>query len=884
MKNFTFFFTALLTAFCWNPLQGQSFTIQTYPGQSPISLNTPVKKVPFTGVAHTWWASASPVDPVTESARLLGMPDTESDSPGENWRSVIVPLNLIGQESFGPELKEAWYLKSIVLTEKPSEHLAVWLGEIMDRDAAYLNGVEIGRTGAWNAATSQGYDRQRLYSVPDHLWRKGRNVILVHARAYFPAELGIYRSQTAIGKDSDLRKDFYLRDLISVLFLVMYLTAGLYFLFLFIRRRAERENLFFTLFTLTLVIYQFLRTQLKYLSGLEFQTLKHIEYIALYLLVPLFYYFIRYLFRLPDTRFVMWLDRLILVPLLGVAALLAQTFIVRDPVVWNESNLLYMQSMIWPVYILTCLGILIYRLRHKDRDALMVISGLLVIMAGMIVDVLSNRDILNIPRVMQYAFVFFILSLALILANRFVRLHYEVEDLNRNLERKVDERTEQLQHSLEEVNALKVQQDGDYFLTSLLITPLGGNFVDSSTVTVEILVRQKKTFQFKKWNAEIGGDLCVAQSLTLRDRKYTVFLNGDAMGKSIQGAGGALVLGTVFKAMLARTEISSIDRKRYPEQWLKECFIELQNVFVSFDGHMMVSAIIGLVDDAAGTLYYLNAEHPSLVYFRAGKASFVPSDRILMKFGIFGLDNRLIINVFQMAPGDVVISGSDGRDDIMIGTDEKGNRIINEDENNFLRAVELSDGLLDRIEMNLRKTGELTDDLSLVRIAFREDAPAPELIIPAGYRALVESGRMLMESNDPVGALSDLEKAFSLYREDAELIRLLSQLYLKKKDYKNAARYCELYTELAPDNTSFLYAASFAMKQMAGRDVEILNHAAEFGERCRLRDMEHIKNMTNLADIYRLLGNKSRSQMLVDQALSIEQDNSQALKLRHLLA
>ncbi|MBI3394768.1 MAG: 7TM-DISM domain-containing protein, partial [Spirochaetia bacterium] len=443
----------------------------------------------------------------------------------------------------------------------------------MDRDVAFLNGKEFGRTGDWDSPQPQGYDKHRLYEVPDQLWRPGRNVLLLHVRGFFPKEIGIYRNTTQIGPSQKLRRDYMMTDFISALFFTTYLTAGGYFLFLFLRRRAERENLFFGLFTILFVAYQFMRTQLKYEMGIDFAVMKRVEYMLLYALMTPFYYFLRYTFRLPNTKFMLWLDRFMYVPLLGVAALCIHTLLTSSPVQWSDANAHYLQNIIWPAYLSVSLGLMIYQIRRGDRDALYMIIGILVMMAAMIVDMLSNKGIINVPRVLGYAFSMFILSLALILANRFVRLNEQVEDLNRNLETKVSERTEQLQKTLEEVRALKVQQDGDYFLTSLLIGPLGGNFTKSKTVSTEILVRQKKKFQFKRWSAEIGGDLCVAQTIQLRGRTYTVFLNGDAMGKSIQGAGGALVLGTVFKAILTRTEMSSGAQERYPEQWLKECFV-----------------------------------------------------------------------------------------------------------------------------------------------------------------------------------------------------------------------------------------------------------------------------------------------------------------------
>ena len=60
-----------------------------------------------------------------------------------------------------------------------------------------------------------------------------------------------------------------------------------------------------------------------------------------------------------------------------------------------------------------------------------------------------------------------------------------------------------------------------------------------SNCTFGETIRQYKTFQFKMRDEEIGGDLCILHKISLCGREHAVFLNADAMGKSIQGADGA---------------------------------------------------------------------------------------------------------------------------------------------------------------------------------------------------------------------------------------------------------------------------------------------------------------------------------------------------------
>jgi HAMP domain-containing protein len=157
------------------------------------------------------------------------------------------------------------------------------------------------------------------------------------------------------------------------------------------------------------------------------------------------------------------------------------------------------------------------------------------------------------------------------------------------LEQKVSERTRDLEQTLGQVQELKQQQDGDYFLTSLMLNPLGSNRATSDLYQIEFLVKQKKQFDFKHWQAEIGGDICVADRITLKDEDYIVILNADAMGKSMQGAGGAVVLGSAFHAILDRCRSSRTESNHYPEAWIRDAFVELHKIFAVFDGSMLVS-------------------------------------------------------------------------------------------------------------------------------------------------------------------------------------------------------------------------------------------------------------------------------------------------------
>ncbi|MCE9599965.1 MAG: SpoIIE family protein phosphatase [Spirochaetia bacterium] len=448
------------------------------------------------------------------------------------------------------------------------------------------------------------------------------------------------------------------------------------------------------------------------------------------------------------------------------------------------------------------------------------------------------------------------------------------------LEEKVKERTAELSETLRTVQELKHQQDGDYFLTSLLIKPLTRNLTTSQNVHVEFLIEQKKKFEFRKWKEEIGGDFCSAHSIELHGKKYTVFVNADAMGKSMQGAGGALVLGAVFESLMERTRSMPVLKNQSPERWIKNAFQELQNVFESFDGSMLVSMVLGLVDDETGLLYYINVEHPWTVLYRAGKAEFMEKEHMFRKLGVSGVSGQIQVVTVQLEPDDVLIVGSDGRDDLMMGTQASGERIINEDEYLFLSVVEVSQGRLPQIRSHLIEHGSLTDDLSLIRISYRttqegkldHDGRLEKLAEYHERAKQFASGKQFAE------AVHVLDEALEMDSKSLKTIRMLVRILLDQKDFEAAFAHAEDYIYLKPLDTDMIYLAAYLCKKLKRPQ-----DAVEFGERVRLRAPRFVRNLINLAEVHRSLRNLNRARKLVGEALRIEPENPRAIRLRDVV-
>lgn len=399
---------------------------------------------------------------------------------------------------------------------------------------------------------------------------------------------------------------------------------------------------------------------------------------------------------------------------------------------------------------------------------------------------------------------------------------------------------QRLTDSLSEVSQLKTQQDGDYYLTSLLVSPLIINTIKSANATVEFFIRQKKQFRFNNSDGEIGGDFCAAEFITLQDRKYAALMNADAMGKSIQGAAGALVIGTILHLLFERTRIMENYRSMLPERWLKNAYTELKAAFETLDGRMQVSFILALYDEHTGTLYHINAEHPTAILVHDNQPQFMQNMQVGAKLGSGREADFLRIDTLSLVPDDAVYFGSDGKDDILL-TQNSNEQVFNDDENMFLRTITESSGNLEAIFRRSCEAGTIIDDYSLLKLQVQA--------IPARTE---ENQIELRQQLATLGATAT-PKIDSLYFRKA-LKRLVAA-----KDYAHAFALAETAVREYPLETQFILAAAYA----AGK-IGLHDRAVDYGESLVLRGSVDAQVALILARSYLSLGQLMRSRHYYD--------------------
>ncbi|MCR9140905.1 MAG: SpoIIE family protein phosphatase [bacterium] len=806
------------------------------------------------------------------------------------WNTIEVPFDA-GQSPEFIKLAGCLQLRralpaSIVERARRSA-FALDSGHTSDVARFYINDPKTGMIGGFGNEPllapgdyATGHDGRLVQIIPAAALQSGVNEFYAEVCTRPGKPLFWRGARILIGPADEIFDSFAVEVAVAFGLAALYVSIGLYHLLLALRRPRDIFNLYFGVFALAFASFHLANTsgaEMIYGSAKELQS--KVDQVSLMIFAASLLLFLSRFFLNRHSRVAIALSSLYVL------------FAALDLFVPHSIRLALLEVLIYTMvfalpYILFLTG---REAWNGNRDARLLLIGVALIVCGAVHDILVERRVIQSILLMPFAFLAFITGIALILANRFVRVHSEVEEFAAELEDKVRRRTADLQASLNEVRELKDKQDGDYFLTAQLLQPLAGNYArrispeTAPPVDAEYLSRQKKTFRFRHREGELGGDLCAIHSLRLRERDVLVFFNGDAMGKSMQGAGGALIMGTVFKTIITRTQKSAKIQASYPEQWLRQCYQELQSVLLAFDGRMLISMVVGIVDEETGMLYFVNAEHPHVVLLRAGAAEFVQEKGILCKLGVDDPAEVFVVQTLPLQENDVVLIGSDGRDDLQIGTNPDGLAIINEDERAFLSDVERSHGRLENLELLIRERGAVTDDLSLIRIAYREDAAALDEAIPAHDLGLLRDARDAYRGKDydrVVRVLEPLAKqaglppeplagnaavalasaepiAFVERKPGREVLRMLLRAYIETEDFPAATRVAEAYTNRVPEDNEVLLWHSFVLRRIAEH-----SRAIDVGERLFMRDPENLRNLKHLARLHLKFGSPERGRYL----------------------
>ncbi|MBP7585369.1 MAG: ATP-binding protein [Spirochaetes bacterium] len=332
------------------------------------------------------------------------------------------------------------------------KHLGLFLAQIGINWEAYLNGTliqsEMRLRPDGSIATGRNTRLKLLYLNP-YLLKPGTNVLgfrIVGDPTLI--DTGFYRNAPYLVGEYDALVPLT-RETGTLILLFIYLSFGLYHIFLFLNRRDDRYNLYYGLFSVALFIYNIVRTSEIYALVPDTNLLTRAEMLSLYTLLPLMGAFLE---MILFKRYSVFLKIYSGFSLLLIAGTLA------TPAPSNVDILRIWQitAVIPLLYYLVCAvgrsyygnvrdlhapgGVKAGRIFGALGRALWstvagnLLIGCVVMVACTVIDIIDAMFYSSTVAVAKYGFFFFIIGIALILANRFIYIHGKVASLNTDLE------------------------------------------------------------------------------------------------------------------------------------------------------------------------------------------------------------------------------------------------------------------------------------------------------------------------------------------------------------------------------------------------------------------------------------------------------------------
>ncbi|MFV0277307.1 MAG: diguanylate cyclase [Parahaliea sp.] len=364
------------------------------------------------------------------------------------WQRVTLPhrWDRVGEHD---DRHVSWYRLHIRF--KPGEVaelgslLGLRLGPVLSAYEVYAGGKLLGGVGQLPPVPnpSVDYDYRGGFSLPlSAIDERGELVLAL--RVWGGGDIlmdrwssGPYRGLPRIGTYDGILNAMIIQQLPGLLISSICLMFGLYHLYIFNRDRQLTSFFWFALGALVVGAYGLLINQWRYLLGWDFQDYKKLEYVAIYLMPPLFIQAVWTLVDRPIGRLLRCYQLSFVV--VGLAWVMTPGLDIH----WSTQRL-------WQMWTLPALALVGWRILRSatgsgtdlEHARTIALGGMLFI-AACVHDLAVDHFLLSSPRLLSWGFLLFMLSMAMCLANQMTaalgRLEQEVAERTLDL-RKVNRR------------------------------------------------------------------------------------------------------------------------------------------------------------------------------------------------------------------------------------------------------------------------------------------------------------------------------------------------------------------------------------------------------------------------------------------------------------
>lgn len=359
-----------------------------------------------------------------------------------------IVLNDVYEAPVSEGLKEYSLQTKFLLEEDPKnvlflDSIQLFLNSIGENWEIYLNGHLLKK----EVYVSEGkmFRRRSVRNlqlpVDSSLLRQGTNTLVFHLigdppglqipKDRFPTfsslltprnpDLGFYvNGDYTLGTEADLAGKMGI--LLNLSLNTIYIFFGLYHLLIFSKRRTDKYNLYFGIFSISMAVYSLSRSSIVFGILQDTTWITRVEYGSVALLASLFLLFLHDYFygsARPNLAIL----------IIAIWSFCIFFFSLLAPFHYLMTSLRAWQISVIPslLYLLYFMGRSVY-LKKKDASVMAISMFIVVFIAAY--DLLDSMFFQLGIRFTQFAYLLFVISLTTILANRFIDLYRQSEDLN----------------------------------------------------------------------------------------------------------------------------------------------------------------------------------------------------------------------------------------------------------------------------------------------------------------------------------------------------------------------------------------------------------------------------------------------------------------------
>jgi signal transduction histidine kinase/ActR/RegA family two-component response regulator len=349
--------------------------------------------------------------------------------PPEKSGFINVPDVWNGYEWHGMNLPGegyATYRLTILFREPPPSKLAFKFLDMGTAYTVFANGekiLSVGNAGAIPEATVPRYFPQVVDFVPD-----SSHLELIYQVSNFHHRRGGAWEVIRLGTSGQIYKMRERRLALDLILFGSILVMGLYHLVLFRLRKKDLTSFYFGLFCVLIAI-RLLTTVERFLlhifPEMSWELFVKIEYLSVYLSVPVFALFLYLLFPQGVHRSVVAL----IVVLSGVFAIIVCA---TKAVIFSHTILPHQVFIFFSMaYALSALGVCTIR---KQEGAIIVLIGFLFLFAAVVNDILDANGLIQTGHFVHFGLFVFIFSQAFLLSARYAKAFTTIEWQREDLE------------------------------------------------------------------------------------------------------------------------------------------------------------------------------------------------------------------------------------------------------------------------------------------------------------------------------------------------------------------------------------------------------------------------------------------------------------------